>query len=150
MKTFLVIFLASLRLATAGAITNTLTVAWDKAVSHTNVIFELAVTSPTNVVYLLTTNTTLVVSNFQDTFYRFTVCARNTNNNLLSDPSNEITYDWTRPVTVKSNRFVGLGVWLQKGLYPEGPFTPITFLGWTPADGSSNQAFFRSLLVIQR
>ena len=124
------------------------TLAWDRAASHTNLasfglltgvrsgVYNQRLDCPTNL-------TTCTVSNLPSgATYFFAVVARNVAG-LDSDPSNEISYTIERPAPPPSVRTAQIKTMLEFAPFPEGPWTNLVAFSAINVAASSDQRFFR-------
>lgn len=124
--------------------------AWDRAASHSNVTFCVLIgvkSGVYNVRQDAGTNVTTVVTNLAPALYFFTVIAKN-QAGLESDPSNEVSYEVTKPLAPSGIRTTQVITNLESAPFPDGPWTkilsyqPVTFVA------SADQRFFRARLMI--
>jgi hypothetical protein len=124
--------------------------AWDRAASHSNVTFCVLIgvkSGVYNVRQDAGTNVTTVVTNLSPSLYFFTVIAKN-QAGLESDPSNEVSYEVTKPLAPSGIRTTQINTQLESSMFPEGPWTKILSYQPTSFMVSSDHRFFRARLMI--
>ena len=127
--------------------------AWDRAVSHTNIAaFVLYVGSKSGVYntnfFVSPSNTTFTVSNLSGSVFFFVVTAKSTNG-LESDYSNEINFDLRKPEPPAGLRTIGAALWLKSSDNPDGPWRPDVYFG-TIHYAMADRRFFRAEVVMMR
>jgi hypothetical protein len=99
--------------------------AWDRAISHTNVTFSVLVGVASRVYNLRVdagTNTTATITNLPaGATYYFAVVA--TASTIDSEPSNEVSKLIDKPVPVPTIRTVSIRSALQSAPFPDGPWS---------------------------
>lgn len=122
--------------------------AWDKAASHTNVVFTVLTGIRSGIYNTRTeagTNLTTTVTNLPPgATYFFVVIARNTESQIESDPSNEVSlFISPKPITPSNLNTTTIRAFLEDSRYPTGPWsTAVAF----PAEtflASADRRFFR-------
>ena len=124
--------------------------AWDRAASHSNVTFCVLIgvkSGVYNVRQEAGTNATATVTNLAPALYFFSVIAKSPAG-LESDPSNEVSFEVTKPLAPTGIRTTQVNTSLESAPFPEGPWTNI--LSYQPATfmASADQRFFRARLAI--
>lgn len=119
--------------------------AWDRAASHTNVTYCVLIgvkSGVYNVRQEAGTNATATVTNLAPALYFFSVIAKNPAG-LESDPSNEISFEVTKPVSVPVLRTVGIGARLESSQFPTGPWADSVVFEEKYFAVNDTQRFFR-------
>lgn len=119
--------------------------AWDRAATHTNVVYTALVGVKSGVYNLRVeagTNTTAIVSNLPPALYFFAVIARN-QAGLESDPSNEISYAIERVEPPVRIRTAQVDATLEAAPYPDGPWETLVKFPRTILLAASDQRFLR-------
>jgi hypothetical protein len=130
----------------------TVTLAWDRAASHTNLASFGVLIGVASGAYNVrqeqaTNTTTATVTNLAPGRYFFAVTARNVAG-LDSDPSNEISVAIEKPPAVPSVRTVGVRAVLEGGTYPGGPWVGVIEWPAVALLASSEHRFFRVKLDV--
>lgn len=125
--------------------------AWDRAASHTNVVFTVLVGVQPGVYNLRVeagTNTAHTVTNLAPFSYFFAVIARNASG-LESDPSNEVSATVAKPQAPANHRTIAvpLTAGIQASSSPDGPWREIKSFGTLWYIAKTDQRFFRPTLV---
>lgn len=126
--------------------------AWDRAASHTNVVFTVLVGVASGVYNLRAeagTNTTFTVTNLLAGSYFFAVIARNAAG-LESDPSNEIGAAVEKPGRVPAVRTTQLRSGIEGAKYPDGPWNEVTAFPMFAVAAVEEHRFFRMRLDHER